>query len=316
MVDLEQEEDPCTLDIGDAHGNQSRAHASWLLGCDGGRSAVRWRIGIAMRGVSYDQPWLVIDTVNDPHSEEHGLHYGESARPHVIVPGRDGRCRYEFLLHDGEGRPGDIPSARLVADLLAPYRRIEPHEIERAIIYTFHALVAERWQVERCFLLGDAAHMMPPFAGQGLNSGIRDAGNLFWKLSQFLNGRLAPTTLRTYEIERRPHAESTVGLSARLGATVMTTSRCRAAARNLLARAAMRTPPGRRYLTQMAARKPARRVGTVVASRGYTAGTARGWSARRGARRRVEPARCRTGGARHPWRGLCYEAVALASVRP
>jgi hypothetical protein len=134
-----------------------------------------------MRGVSYDQPWLVIDTVNDPHTEENGLHYGEPARPPVIVPGRDGRWRYEFLLNAGEGRPGDIPSARLVADLLARYRRIEPHEIERAIIYTFHALVAERWQVERCFLLGDATHMVPPFAGQGLNSGIRDAGNLCWK---------------------------------------------------------------------------------------------------------------------------------------
>jgi 3-(3-hydroxy-phenyl)propionate hydroxylase len=113
MVDLEQEEDSCTLDIEDAHGNRSQARASWLLGCDSGRSAVRRRIGVAMRGVSYDQPWLVIDTGNDPHSEEHGLHYGESARPHVIVPGRDGRCRYGFLLHDGEGRPSEatIPAA-------------------------------------------------------------------------------------------------------------------------------------------------------------------------------------------------------------
>jgi 3-(3-hydroxy-phenyl)propionate hydroxylase len=178
------------------------------------------------------------------------------------VPGRGGRCRYEFLLQSDEGAAGEPPRFELIRELLAGYREITPYQVERAVNYRFHALVADRFRDGRAFLLGDAAHMMPPFAGQGLNSGIRDAANLAWKLADVLAGRLADTALDSYEQERKPHAQATVALSTRLGRTVMTTNRRLAARRDTVIAATLRTPGGRAYLEQMRYR-PAQR---------YTAG--------------------------------------------
>jgi hypothetical protein len=130
------------------HTATDRRPASWLLGCDGGRSAVRRRIGVAMRGVSYDQSWLVIDTVNDPHTEEHGLHYGEPTRPHVIVPGRDGRCRPvdrvsgepEFAVggdHLGVAcQAGTAPRCRRSAGCRRPSLRASAGELGCATLYS------------------------------------------------------------------------------------------------------------------------------------------------------------------------------------
>jgi 3-(3-hydroxy-phenyl)propionate hydroxylase len=238
----------------------------YVLGCDGGRSTVRQLLSVPMRGRSFpDDVWLVLDTLDDPHRERYGMHIGDPSRPTVIVPGRDGRCRYEFLLRPGESAAGEEPKSELLKRLLQPYREITPEQVERAVAYSFHALLAERLRVSRCFLLGDAAHMMPPFAGQGLNSGIRDAANLSWKLAEVLAGRAGDALLDTYDVERRPHAQSMIDLSVRLGRTVMTTSRPRAYLRDLLVRAALLTGPGRRYFTEMRFRPDTRvRTGAVV----------------------------------------------------
>ena len=237
----------------------------YVLACDGGRSTVRELLSIPMSGQSFDEVWLVVDTLEDPHDERYGMHHGDPGRPHVIVPGRDGRCRYEFLLKPGEGMPGEPPSFALVRDLVRPYRPLTPEQIERAVNYRFHALLADRLRDGRCFLLGDAAHMMPPFAGQGLNSGLRDAVNLCWKVSDVLAGRATDALLNTYDIERRPHAGAMIALSVRLGRIVMTTDRRRARVRDLLVTAAMRTGRGRRYFSEMRYRPPAQlRSGAVV----------------------------------------------------
>ena len=238
---------------------------SYVLGCDGGRSTVRDQVSIPMRGRSFPEPWLVADTLEDPHDQRYGMHHGDPARPVVIVPGQGGRCRYEFRLKPGECEAGSPPPFPLVRELLRPHRDIEPRQIERAVAYTFHALLADRLRDGRCFLLGDAAHMMPPFAGQGLNSGLRDAANLCWKVAEVLAGRAGDALLDTYDTERRPHARAVIDLSVRLGRIVMTTSRGRARLRDLLVRTAMRVPPGRRYLTEMRYRPASRvRSGAVV----------------------------------------------------
>jgi 3-(3-hydroxy-phenyl)propionate hydroxylase len=234
-----------------AGGERHEVRARYLLGCDGGRSTVREQLGVGMTGRSFDEVWLVADVTGDPHDQRYGMHHGNPERPHVIVPGRGGRCRYEFLLHSDEGAAGASPRFELIRALLAGYREITPDQVERAVNYRFHALVADRFRAGRAFLLGDAAHMMPPFAGQGLNSGIRDAANLAWKLADVLAGRLADTALDSYEQERRPHAQATVALSARLGRTVMTTNRRLAARRDAVIASALRTPDGRAYLEQM-----------------------------------------------------------------
>lgn len=225
--------------------------ARYVFGCDGGRSATRILQGGRMLGRSHQDVWLVVDTIDDSHTERFAMHHGDPRRPHVIVPGMDGRCRYEFRLFDGEGVPEVSPSFNLVHELVSPHRPIKPEHVVRAVNYRFNSVVAERWMIGRSFLLGDAAHMMPPFAGQGLNSGIRDAANLAWKVADVLDGRLDPSVLATYEEERRPHALATVRMSERLGRMVMTTSVRLATRRDEIASRTMSTTHGRAFLEEM-----------------------------------------------------------------
>ncbi|MFG1609777.1 bifunctional 3-(3-hydroxy-phenyl)propionate/3-hydroxycinnamic acid hydroxylase [Actinoplanes sp. NPDC049265] len=235
----------------------------WVLGCDGGRSTVRELCGIGMAGTSHDQLWMVVDTTGDHHDERYGMHYGRPDRPTVIVPGRAGRCRYEFRLRAGEGTKGPAEFAT-IRRLLEPYRRITEDQIERSANYTFNAVTADRWRDGRRLLLGDAAHMMPPFAGQGLNSGIRDAANVAWKIAEVWHGRASAGLLDTYEPERRPHASAMVRYSRWLGEVVMTTGRRRALVRDAAIRTLLAVPPGRRYLTHMRFRPDAVHSGGLV----------------------------------------------------
>jgi 3-(3-hydroxy-phenyl)propionate hydroxylase len=248
-------------------GGALTVNARFVLAADGGRSTVRELLGINMTGRSYRDVWLVADTLEDPHTERYGMHHGDPVRPHVIVPGLNGRCRYEFLLFPGEGEAGQTPDFELIQRLVAPYRSITPEQVERVVNYKFNAVNADRWREGHIFLLGDAAHMMPPFAGQGLNSGIRDAGNLAWKIAEVIHGKAPDAVLDSYESERKPHAQATIGLSVRLGSVVMTTSTRAAAHRDAAARSALATVDGRAFFEEMRYRPLARyRTGLVVGS--------------------------------------------------
>lgn len=249
---IQQDGDGVTVRLRDLSGGlTSEIRCAFVLGCDGGRSKVREQLGITMTGRSHPETWLVVDTLNDPHDERYGMHYGDPDRPRVIIPGLGGRCRYEFLLLPGEGQPNVAPEFDLIKRLVSVYRDIAPEDVERATNYRFHGLVADEWQSGRCLLLGDAAHMMPPFAGQGLNSGIRDAANLGWKVAGVVHGILTTASLSTYQAERKPHAAATVRLSERLGRIVMTTNGRLAERRDALVRRALDTAKGRAYFEEM-----------------------------------------------------------------
>ncbi|MGW5876690.1 FAD-dependent monooxygenase [Nocardiopsis terrae] len=256
VTGLVQDDDGVRVRYHRADGTTAVTSAAYILGCDGGRSSIRELTDVGMTGRSYGDPWLVADVLGDHHDERYAMHHGDPQRPHVIVPGRSGRCRYEFLLYDGEGTPEDEPDFALVQRLLAPFRAITPEQVERAVIYRFHGLIADRWRVGRAFLLGDAAHMMPPFAGQGLNSGVRDAANLCWKIAEVLAGRLTDSALDTYELERKPHASATVRLSERLRRIVMTTDAKWAARRDEYFAEALRDPAKRAFYEEMRYRPP------------------------------------------------------------
>ncbi|ARJ04174.1 3-(3-hydroxy-phenyl)propionate/3-hydroxycinnamic acid hydroxylase [Cnuibacter physcomitrellae] len=232
--------------------------ARYVLGADGGRSAVRSLIGATMSGRSHDDVWLVVDTSGDTRTERYGMHHALPERPHVIVPGLDGRCRYEFRLFPGEGEAGEEPRFELIERLVSQYRPLTPDQVERAVAYRFHGLNADHYRYGPVFLLGDAAHMMPPFAGQGLNSGLRDASNLSWKIAERLRGRLSDAALDSYETERRPHAGAVIRSSERLGRVVMTTNRRLAEHRDAVVRDAMSTIEGRRFFEEMRYRPAAR----------------------------------------------------------
>jgi 3-(3-hydroxy-phenyl)propionate hydroxylase len=237
--------------------------ARYILGADGGRSRVRSTLGVEMIGHSHEDVWLVVDCLEDTRSERYGMHHADPARPHVVVPGLDGRCRYEFYTYPDECNLNE-PQFELIEKLLAPYRTITPDQIERAVAYKFHALNAKSWRSNKAFLLGDAAHMMPPFAGQGLNSGIRDAANIAWKLADVLSGRANDSILDTYEDERRPHAQAVIHSSERLGRVVMTRNVRLARYRDAVVHAALGSPEGRTYFEEMRYRPTTRITNGLV----------------------------------------------------
>lgn len=229
--------------------------ADWVVGCDGGRSTTRELLGVRMSGSTFEQPWIVVDTVDDPNRHRYSKHHLDPQRPFVVVPGRNGRCRYEFMLLPGESAEHMLSWASLEA-LLRPHREVVREQVIRSVVYTFHALLAERWRVGRVFLAGDAAHMMPPMAGQGLNSGIRDAHNLSWKLAMVVDGQSSPDILDTYEEERRAHAAAMIRMSTRMGRILMTTSRPKAALIRWTFAASKLIPPANRYVTEMRFKPP------------------------------------------------------------
>jgi 3-(3-hydroxy-phenyl)propionate hydroxylase len=245
-------------------GEEAAIVARWIVAADGGRSVTRKLLGIEMEGQSLDEPWLVIDTRDDPHGERYAMHHGDPRRPHVVLPGGDGRCRYEFLLLPGEDQAA-ATSFATAERLLARHRPgLRPEHVVRQIVYVFHALLAQRWHSGPVFLAGDAAHMMPPFAGQGLNSGLKDAANLAWKLAAVARGELDERILDSYERERRPHAEAMIAMSVRRGRVVMTTSRARASARDAVAAVGRRVPLLRRRLDALGVKPPARHAAGLV----------------------------------------------------
>jgi 3-(3-hydroxy-phenyl)propionate hydroxylase len=138
--------------------------------------------------------------------------------PRMVAPG--GRQRWEFMLRPGE-RPEEMERPESVRRLLAPWCDSQRIRIERTAVYRFHAREAKRFSKGRCFLAGDAAHITPPFAGQGLVAGLRDAANLAWKLAWVVQGRANERVLDSYDTERRPHAKKIIRLARMLGAIVM-----------------------------------------------------------------------------------------------
>jgi len=191
-----------------------RVEGRWLVAADGASSPIRKSLGIAFESQGFDQEWLVVDVRlrdgADPQLSTLVQQWCDPARPVTFVPGHDRYRRWEFQLQPGETREEMVAEER-VWQLLGPWLTSADAVIVRAVVYRFHATVAERMRAGRVFLAGDAAHQTPPFLGQGLCAGVRDAANLSWKLQLVAAGSAGDVLLDTYDRERRPHA---VGLVA------------------------------------------------------------------------------------------------------
>ena len=233
-----------------ADGTRLRIQARYMVGSDGGRSPVREMLGIAMAGSTFKSRWLVVDTENDDDPFSQTRVYCDARRPVVDVPGPHRTRRYEVLIHPHED--GDeAMSQQRVSELLYPFRQGRKTDIVRKVVYTFHARMAERWREGRVFLAGDAAHLTPPYAGQGLNSGIRDAHNLGWKLAEVVRGDMSDAALDSYEAERRPHAWALIRLALNLGEVMAPRSRPHAWFIHTFFTLTGYIPPIRDYFLQM-----------------------------------------------------------------
>ncbi len=231
-------------------GEPLRVRARYLLGCDGGRSTIRKALGLDFEGETFPQPWLIVDARLASGRSQPRVDFAcDPQRPVVSVPMPGGRHRWEFMLHPGED-PAAFLAPEVAAELAGPLAPC-PIEVERQVVYTFHDRTADRWRDGRVFLLGDAAHLMPPFAGQGLSAGVRDAGNLAWKVALAVRDGLPDAALDSYEAERRPHAESIMRLAVGLGRVVQTADPRRARVRDAVGRGTQAVPPLAAWLRRL-----------------------------------------------------------------
>lgn len=215
-----------------------RVDARFVLGCDGANSIVREAVGARMKDLGFEQRWLVIDvSTRSALGQWEGVHQVcDSTRAATYMRIGEERYRWEFQLLDDESA-ADFSTLADVQPLIAPWTAdadLDDFELVRVAEYTFRALIADRWRDRGLFLLGDAAHLTPPFIGQGMGAGLRDAANLAWKLAGVLQQRLDEDVLSSYEAERKPHVRGVIGLAKLTG--VMMTAGGRAG--DLLRRAA------------------------------------------------------------------------------
>ena len=227
-----------------AGGAQRTVRARYLVGADGAGSLVRRGLGVAFEGTSFAQDWLIVDAQDVPQPIDHVEFVCDPRRPtpRMVAPG--GRQRWEFMLRPGESRE-QMEQPESIRRLLAPWCDAVRISVERTAVYRFHARLAASFGQGRCFLVGDAAHVTPPFAGQGLVAGLRDVANLGWKLAWVVRGLAAQRILASYDEERRPHARKIIRLARFLGALVMPSNRVAAFLLHGAIRAARLLPGGR-----------------------------------------------------------------------
>lgn len=220
LTTFSQTADGVQLTLRDQTGRALQRAARYLVGCDGASSPVRRALGIGLESFDYDHAWAVVDVKVKP---EHlgqlpstNVQYCQPERPSTFITCPGNHRRWEFMTLPGEQREGELPAERLW-ELLSRWLRPGEAEIWRSASYRFHALIAHHWRRGRVLLAGDAAHQTPPFLGQGMCQGLRDAGNLAWKLDAVLRGQAPEALLDSYTTERRPHVVATTRLAQEFG---------------------------------------------------------------------------------------------------
>jgi 3-(3-hydroxy-phenyl)propionate hydroxylase len=226
-----------TVRLGHEINDVDELDARTIVGCDGARSLVRQAIGSRQRDLGLHQPWLVVDLLCQADSPrvkalpDYTVQLCDPARPMTVVKVSGERRRWEIML-----MPGDDPARLTEPGLFWPMmeRWLGPEDavLERAAVYTFHSVVQEGWRKGNLLLAGDACHQTPPFLGQGMCAGMRDAANLAWKLQAVLLDGAPDSLLDTYESERRPHVEAFIDLAVKLGAILQETDPVKAAERD------------------------------------------------------------------------------------
>lgn len=235
MTGFTQDADGVTLQYADG----SAVRAAYAVACDGGGSAMRGALGIALEDLAFDEPWLVVDVLCNAQGlaklPQTSVQYCEPERPCTLVIGPGHHRRWEISLKPGED-PAEAATPERTWQLLNRWLTPADGTLWRQSSYRFHALVAERWREGRVFLAGDAAHMQPPFLGQGMCQGVRDVANLAWKLTAVLTGSVqggaAQRLLDSYGQERKAHVRELTSRIKGVGAVICERDVAKARARD------------------------------------------------------------------------------------
>ncbi len=221
-----------TLEDGRHH--PVEVHAKYVVGADGANSFVRQALGLEFADQGYFFDWLILDMV--PHTarvwEPTHWQLCDPQRPTTIVPGGPGRRRWEFMVLPGEA-PSQLASPESAWKLLEPWD-VTPENatLERSAVYRFQARCAAEWRKGRGLIAGDAAHLMPPFAGEGMCAGVRDSVALAWRLDLVLRGLADDSLLDSYGTERSAHVQHYIDFSVDLGKIICIADPDEAAARD------------------------------------------------------------------------------------
>jgi 3-(3-hydroxy-phenyl)propionate hydroxylase len=221
-----------------------RLRASYVIAADGGSSPARGLLGIGYTGRTYTERWVVIDAkvIREWEGHDRLRFHCNPARPTVDCPTPLGHHRWEYPARAGEDEK-KLVTDEAVWEVLHEQGITEDQvKILRAVIYSHHVRVADRWRVGRVFLAGDAAHAMPPWIGQGMSAGVRDAANLCWKVAAVVRGQAPDSLLDTYQVERKPHVTKVTRRAVRNGRLITERRKTLAFLRNHLLRALTRLP--------------------------------------------------------------------------
>lgn len=223
---MESDNDQVRLRIEDLNaGRLHEVRAAWVVGCDGARSTVRRFMGTELEDLKSHERWLVVDLIlkrERPDLGDQSIQYCDPSRPATYVRGVGARRRWELMLLPDEDAAVMTQPERIWS-LLAKWITPEDAVLERPASYTFHSVVATGWRRGRLLIAGDAAHQTPPFMGQGLCAGIRDASNLAWKLAAVVKGAASHELLDSYESERSPHVRAFIEATLELGRVIQET---------------------------------------------------------------------------------------------
>lgn len=227
-------------------GETRTVSARWVVGADGANSFVREASGITRRDLGFQERWLVVDA--EPHDMAALAHlpiasqHCDPARPTTVVQSGPRHRRWEFMLLPDE-RASDFDDPGRVWALLEPWYRPQDGPLTRSAVYEFRSMLANQMRAGRALLVGDAAHLTPPFLGQGLCSGLRDAANLAWKLDLVLRGLASAQLLDTSDSERQPQNEAIIRLAIELGKVLCQLEPQAAAERDAMLRQVEAPPP-------------------------------------------------------------------------
>lgn len=220
LLRLEQDGSRVTLHLRNDSGEVRPITADYVIACDGASSGIREKLNIKLDDLIFDEPWLVVDVLVNSDAlaklPETAAQYCDPARPTSYIIGPGNHRRWEIMLLPGED-PRRMEQPDEVWSLLARWLAPDQATLWRAASYRFHALVACDWRRGRIFLAGDAAHQQPPFIGQGMCQGIRDAANLVWKLARVIDNRSSERILDSYGEERAEHVRQLTGRIKAIG---------------------------------------------------------------------------------------------------